>query len=65
MDFAIQEDSRELARQARHRDTKVIALSNTDVSDIVAFLEALTGTDSLSNPPFGIPGSVPSKLPLD
>jgi cytochrome c peroxidase len=65
VDFAIQDDAREMARQAQYRDTNIIELSNSDITDIVAFLEALTGTDSLEHPPFGVPITVPSNLPLD
>lgn len=64
VDFAIQADSREMERQARYRDTEVIKLSDQDVSDLVQFLQSLTGT-TLDQPPFGIPETVPSGLPLD
>lgn len=64
VDFAIQDDVREMARQARHRDTEVIRLSDSEVAELVAFLESLTGT-SLDQPRFGIPKSVPSGIPLD
>jgi cytochrome c peroxidase len=41
-----------------------VALSEAQVSEIVAFLEALTGTDSIRGR-LGVPDSVPSGLELD
>lgn len=64
VDFAIQEDSREMARQASVRDTKPIALSDSEIDNLVAFMKALTGK-TVDELPFGIPASVPSGLPLD
>lgn len=64
VDFAIQDDVREMARQALHRDTEVIALNESEIAEIVEFLESLTGT-SLDDPRFGIPITVPSGLALD
>ncbi|WP_335339560.1 cytochrome-c peroxidase [Falsihalocynthiibacter arcticus] len=64
VDFAIQSDTREMERQRRVRDTVPLALSDSEITEIVAFLEALTGT-TLNDPRFGIPKSVPSGLPLD
>ncbi|MEP0234426.1 cytochrome c peroxidase [Roseibium sp.] len=63
-DFVIWQDKRELARQKRRLDIQPIELSDQDISELVAFLNALTGS-SLDNPPFGVPDSVPSGLPLD
>ncbi|WP_209008353.1 cytochrome-c peroxidase [Roseibium polysiphoniae] len=63
-DFVIWQDKRELARQKRHLDIQPTELSDRDISELVAFLNALTGS-SLDNPPFGVPESVPSELPLD
>ncbi|WFE88261.1 cytochrome c peroxidase [Roseibium porphyridii] len=65
IDFVVWNDKREMARHARFRDIAPIALSDDEISDLVGFLKALTGTASVSNPPFGIPKSVPSGLPID
>lgn len=64
VDFAIQDNPREMTRMMRHRDTIPIDLSATEIDRLVAFLGALTGT-SIDTPPFGIPSTVPSGLPLD
>jgi cytochrome c peroxidase len=64
VDFAIQDNPREVARLMRHRDTKPKYLTEAEISKLVAFLNALTGT-TIDNPPLGIPISVPSGLPLD
>jgi len=65
IDFVVWNDKREMARQALFRDVEPTALTDREVSDLVAFLKALTGTSSVSQPPFGIPDSVPSGLPVD
>ncbi len=65
IDFMVWKDPRELARQARFRDISAIPLSDRDISDLVAFLKALTGSASVTTPPFGIPDKVPSGLPVD
>lgn len=65
IDFVVYKDQREMARQARLRDVERISLSDQEVSDLVAFLKALTGTSSVSSPSFGIPDRVPSGLPVD
>ncbi|MEM1387840.1 MAG: cytochrome c peroxidase [Pseudomonadota bacterium] len=54
-DFIILEDRLELARQARARDVAPVSLSDDEIADIVSFLNALTGTYSVENPPFGVP----------
>lgn len=64
VDFAIQQDRREMARQQRFKDTRPIELSDQQINEIVAFLKSLTGK-SARQTPFGIPASVPSGLPLD
>jgi len=64
VDFAIQDDALEMARQKQVRDTSVISVTDQEVADLVAFLKALSGS-SLKNPPFGIPESVPSGLSVD
>ncbi|CTQ54403.1 Cytochrome c551 peroxidase precursor [Roseibium album] len=65
IDFIVWNDDREMARQARFRDIEPVFLNDDDVSNLLAFLKALTGTSSVSSPPFGIPARVPSGLPLD
>jgi cytochrome c peroxidase len=65
IDFVVWNDDREMARQARFRDIEPVSLGDRDVSNLVAFLKALTGTSSVAAPPFGIPDRVPSGLPLD
>jgi cytochrome c peroxidase len=64
VDFAIQEDRREMTRQARYRDTTPIALADIEIDHLAAFLKSLTGT-TIKTPPFGIPDAVPSGLPLN
>ncbi len=54
-DFIIWEDSREMHRQRQARDLDRTDLSAANVSDIIAFMHALTGTESVKNPVFGIP----------
>ncbi|RPE67399.1 di-heme cytochrome c peroxidase [Pacificibacter maritimus] len=64
VDFAAQDDRFERQRHARVRDTTPIALTQDDITALVHFLNALTGT-SVTRPPFGVPTEVPSGLPLD
>lgn len=63
-DFLPLQDQRERARIAAAIDLKPMSLTDTEVSDIVAFLKALTGTESLEGR-FGKPETVPSGLPVD
>jgi cytochrome c peroxidase len=63
-DFAIREDSAEMTRQTAINDLRPILLSDRDVSDLVAFLNALTGETALTRP-MGRPTTVPSGLPVD
>ena len=63
-DFAIREDRLEMARQAAKRDIQPMNLSDQDIADLVAFLNALTGETALVRP-FGRPETVPSGLPVD
>ncbi|MES0879484.1 cytochrome-c peroxidase [Roseibium sp. SCP14] len=65
IDFVVWKDKREIARQVLSRDITPIDLSDKEISDLVAFLKALTGTSSVAAPPFGIPDKVPSGLPVD
>lgn len=64
VDFASQNDRLEAQRHARFRDTVPISLDDPEVVQLIAFLNALTGT-SVDQPPFGIPDAVPSGLPID
>jgi len=64
VDFIILQDRAELARQRRGIAPVVPPLSESEISDLVAFLQALTGT-TLDTPPFGVPEKVPSGLPVD
>ena len=64
IDYVIQSDRHEMARQALFLDVEPVALSDADVDDIVAFLESLTGKTALTRP-LGRPETVPSGLPVD
>ena len=63
-DFAIHEDRREMARVAAAIDLAPQPLTDAEVSDIVAFLHALTGEESRHGR-LGRPDAVPSGLPVD
>ena len=63
-DFAIRSDTREMARQRVAIDLQPMRLSNDDITDLVAFLHALTGETALDRP-LGRPDAVPSGLPVD
>ena len=65
VDFAIREDSREMARQAAAVEIAPVAFTDRDVADLVAFLHALTGKTAEGPRPFGRPDRVPSGLPVD
>lgn len=64
VDFIVQADRREMARQAMALDIEPVQLDDPDVSALVAFLESLTGESAL-NRPLGRPSEVPSGLPVD
>lgn len=64
VDFIIWQDKAEIIRQKRAISSIDMTLTDPEIDDIVAFLNALTGT-SLDAPPFGVPGSVPSGLAVD
>jgi len=53
-DFVALDDRLELARQAQRLDITALALSDAEVADLVAFLNALTGM-SLATPVLGVP----------
>jgi cytochrome c peroxidase len=64
IDFTIQSDTREMARQTRAIDITPINLSNTEISELEAFLNSLTGASGNARP-MGRPDTVPSGLPVD
>ncbi|AGI71653.1 Di-haem cytochrome c peroxidase-like protein [Octadecabacter arcticus 238] len=64
VDFAIQQDRREMARQKEVLDIIPVTMNATQVSDIEAFLHALTG-NTAEERPLGRPATVPSGLPVD
>ncbi len=53
-DFLVQSDRLEMRRQAAAVSMTAKPLSDSDIRDLVAFLEALTG-ESVHAPPFGVP----------
>jgi len=55
-DFIVWQDTREIDRQIRVSDIKKIRLTNEEIEDLLAFLNSLTGTQSVTHPPFGVPG---------
>jgi len=63
-DFAIRQDTREMARQLAAIEMPAMTLSDPEIADLVAFLNALTGETALERP-LGRPDSVPSGLPVD
>lgn len=64
VDTAIRADQQEMRRQTQAISTTPIRLSDQDVSDLVAFLNALTG-ETANARPLGRPATVPSGLPVD
>ena len=64
VDFIVQADSREISRQRQSIDIVNISLSDTQVADIVSFLNSLTGVSAESRP-LGRPKAVPSGLSVD
>ncbi len=63
-DFVIRSDTLEMARQARRLDISLPPISDAEIDDIVAFLNALTG-ETARDRPLGRPDRVPSGLPVD
>ncbi len=55
IDFVIQADRLEMARQAQKIDIEPLSLKDAEIDDLVAFLHALTGSKSVNEPPFGVP----------
>ncbi len=64
VDFIVQADRREIARQRAKLDIAPVRLTDAEVSEIVAFLESLTGETALARP-LGRPKTVPSGLTVD
>ncbi|MEM1363096.1 MAG: cytochrome c peroxidase [Pseudomonadota bacterium] len=65
VDFVIQSDRLEMARQARARDIYLKPkLTEGEIADLVAFLESLTGAEAAAVA-YEIPSEVPSGLPVD
>ncbi len=63
-DFAIRQDRLEIARQSAAIDMRPIALTEAEITDLIAFLNALTG-EAAQTRPMGRPDTVPSGLPVD
>ena len=63
-DFAIWENSREMARLKSRLDIKPIALRDEEVASLVSFLDALTDSASIKGR-LGKPDNVPSGLSID
>ncbi|SLN76625.1 cytochrome-c peroxidase [Roseisalinus antarcticus] len=63
-DFAVRHDRFEMARQARALDIRPLALSEAEIADLAAFLDALTG-ETADQRPLGRPATVPSGLSVD
>ncbi len=64
VDFAVQADRLEMARQEAAIGIAPVPLSEAEIADLVAFLEALTGATARERP-LGRPDRVPSGLPVD
>ncbi|MEM0898961.1 MAG: cytochrome c peroxidase [Pseudomonadota bacterium] len=63
-DFVIWEDAREMARLISRVDVEPMSLADREVSDLVSFMNALTGESALKGR-LGKPEKVPSGLPVD
>ena len=64
VDFAIQQDTREMARLDAATSIQEFELSENEINDLVAFLNALTG-ETFDQRPLGRPDRVPSGLAVD
>ena len=64
VDFIVQADRREIARQRAKIDIAPVTVSDENVAAIVAFLGSLTG-ETAKDRPLGRPLSVPSGLSVD
>ncbi|MDF0597000.1 cytochrome-c peroxidase [Psychromarinibacter halotolerans] len=63
-DFVMREDRLEDARMLARVDVDVPTLTDTEIAELVAFLECLTGRTAADRP-LGRPDAVPSGLPVD
>ncbi|WGH79919.1 cytochrome-c peroxidase [Jannaschia ovalis] len=63
-DFVIRQDRREMARVRAAVDIAPVALSEAEIADLVAFLGALEGRESVKGR-LGKPAAVPSGLPVE
>ena len=64
IDFVIQSDTREMARQSSVPDIDIPARTQTKVDQIIAFLDTLTDPSPYDRP-LGRPETVPSGFPVD
>ena len=64
IDFVIRSDRAEIARQVAVLDITPVPMTDGDVADLVAFLNALTGATA-DHRPLGRPATVPSGRPVD
>ena len=64
IDFVIQSDTREMARQSSVLDIDIPSRTQTEIDQIIAFLETLTDPSPYDRP-LGRPETVPSGLPVD
>ena len=64
IDFVIRSDRLEMDRQNAVLDITPVSLDDTDLDDLEAFLNALTGATADTRP-MGRPAQVPSGLPVD
>ena len=64
LDFLVWDDRMEMKRYRKKIDIKSKSLSDEEITDLVAFMHALTGK-SVTDLRFGIPNQVPSGLPVD
>ncbi len=65
-DFMIMNDQREMARVRAKVDIDIPVLDETEIGDLVSFLQALTGENARSNTlPLGRPSKVPSGFSVD
>ncbi len=63
-DFVVFQDRLEMQRQVSAIDIDLPSITETQIADIVAFLNALTGETAMERP-MGRPDHVPSGLPVD